>query len=160
MRGKDIHLNLEATAAITVEKRGGFQAFSFQGPVTRDAGYINLTTDASGKVSGTWKGDLIYQGKVTTTFDGSFSGTLASPSWMTFKDVQGNVTIKEFQGDGSVKIRNGKMYLQGEVQVTIDQASGAVKGYSAYAAVRIDMDGDGKWDSDLYDWKSDFIAAK
>ena len=151
--GKDVLLNLEAETTVTVGNTPGFPALSFTGPVEPNAGELKLKIDTSGKVTGTWQGD-VYQGTDRTTYDGSFSGTLESPSYMGFRDVQGTITIKEFQRDGSVKTKTGKMFLWGG-EVQADLSTGVLTGYSSHAIIRVDMDGDGKWDNDIYDWKAE-----
>ena len=159
--GKDVLLNLEATTIVTVGDQPGFPAISFTGPVQNDAGTLKLNLDPSGKVTGTWQGERLYQGKVAMTFDGSFSGTVQSPSYMTLGNLEGTVTIKEYQTNGSVKTRTGKMnFWGGEIQANTNASSGVVTGYSSHSTIRVDMDRDGKWDNEMYDWKGGVIIIK
>jgi hypothetical protein len=141
-----------------------FPSVSFKGPVSadagnyypRDAGTITLSVSSTGQFSGNWKGSIMIDGKLRNSYDGTFSGEVSHPASMYLKDVEGTIEIKEYDYAGKLKLtRSGKMYFWGGGITPATDASGTITSYTANANIRIDTNGDGRWDNDLFTWESE-----
>jgi len=154
-----------ATARAIIESQatelsGPFPAASFRGMVRlvpgaigasglNDAGLVQLNLSSSGKVSGTWQGELEDQnGKPLYAFKGSFSGSAQSPEYLRFADVVGDYEVRKYNSDGTLaETTSGRWELRGAIDLVVDPAGGPPRVGGAKANIWTEKGLFGDWES-------------
>jgi hypothetical protein len=136
-----------------------FPAASLSGPVvlypssgvntgSGQAGIISMRLNTSGGVTGNWGGEYKdQQGRIRYRFNGTFSGAVASPDYLSFTNVAGNYNIEEFNSEGAMtKTLEGKMELRGAIEWVYNAAGERTLG-TAQATLRDEKGLMGDWKS-------------